>query len=310
MLHYEWGANMDVMNAEIQKKLLKAGKIAAQVRREGILKLAQPGASFVEVMDYCENKIKQLGGEIAWVQMAVNETAAHYCPTDEDKSVSKEGDVIKIDVGVHLDGYMADTATTVEVASEEYKDMIKAAQNALKAALKIAKPGTKLYELGEAQISEAEAFGFTTIKNLSGHSLGRYIIHAGINIPSYNNKDKTELKEGSHIAIEPFVTNGHGMIKEKGTATVFMLEKEKGVRSPYAKKILQEVKPLNGLPFHIRWLTRKFGRGGAALGLRELERIGAVRAYPPLVEVSGGIVAQEEHSVIVKDNPIVYTKEE
>lgn len=304
------GVNMDVINAEIQKKLLKAGKIVAQVRREGILKLAQPGASFVEVMDYCENKIKQLGGEIAWVQMAVNETAAHYCPTDEDNSVSKKGDVIKIDIGVHLDGYIADTATTVEVASEEYKEMIKAAQNALKAALKIAKPGTKLYELGEAQISEAEALGFTTIKNLSGHSLGRYKIHAGMNIPSYNNKDKTELKEGWHIAIEPFVTNGHGMIKEKGLATIFMLEKEKGVRSPYAKKILQEVKPLNGLPFHTRWLTRKFGRGGTALGLKELERIGAVTAYPPLVEVSGGIVAQEEHSVIVKDNPIVYTKEE
>lgn len=296
------------MDPEIQKKLIRAGKIAAQVRNEGAAKLAVSGTSFLKVMDYCEERIRKLNGEVAWAQMAVNETAAHFCPTDDDQSVSKIGDVIKIDIGVHLDGYIADTAMTVEVGSAKYKEMIKAAQNALKAALKIARPGTAYWELGEAQSSEAEALGFTTVKNLSGHTLGQYKIHAGLNVPSYNNKDKTVLKENEVIAIEPFVTNGQGMIKEKGTATIFMLVKEKGVRSPHARKILEEVHPLNGLPFTARWLTRKLGKGATALGLRELLQSNIIRAYPPLVEVSGGIVAQAEHSVIIKDKPMVYTK--
>ncbi len=296
------------MDPEIQKKLLRAGKIAAQVRKEGAARLAVPGTSFLKVMDYCEERIKKLNGEIAWAQMAVNETAAHFCPADDDQSVSKVGDVIKVDIGVHLDGYIADTAMAVEVDSTKYTEMIKAAQKALKAAIKIARPGTAYWELGEAQSSEAEALGFTTVKNLSGHTLGRYQIHAGFNIPSYNNKDKNELKEDDVIAIEPFVTDGQGMIKEKGTATIFMVEKEKGVRSPYARKILEEVKPLKGLPFTTRWLTRKIGKSAAALGLRELLQSNIIRAYPPLVEVSGGIVAQAEHSVIIKDKPLVYTK--
>ncbi|MEW5896693.1 MAG: type II methionyl aminopeptidase [Nanoarchaeota archaeon] len=302
------------MEPEIKEKLLKAGKIAALVKKEGLAKLAVPGTSYLKVMDYCEERINKLGGQIAWAQMAVNDTAAHYCPTDDDTSASKERDLIKIDIGVHIDGYIADNAMTVEVrktgTTGEYQEMIKAAQNALKAALKIAKPETKLWELGEAQYSEAEALGFTTIKNLSGHSLGRYKIHAGISIPSFNNKDKTELKENDVIAIEPFVTNGQGMIKEKGTATIFMVEKEKGVRTPYARKILEFVKPFHGLPFTSRWLSRKFGKSGTALGMRELQNSGIVNAYPPLVEISGGMVAQAEHSVIVKDKPVVYTKGE
>ena len=241
--------------------------------------------------------------------MAINDAAAHFCPTENDTTILKEGDLVKIDIGTHENGYIADNAMTVEVgSSDKYKDMIKASQNALKAAIKLVRPGTQLWELGEAQLSEAEALGFTTVKNLCGHTLAPYKVHGGISIPSYNNKDKTELKEDWQIAIEPFVTNGQGMIKGKGTSTVWMVNKEKGTRSPHAKKILEYVKPLNGLPFTTRQLTREFGRGPAMLGLRELERSNIITGYPPLVEISGGMVAQFEHSMLVKDKPLVYTR--
>jgi len=295
------------MDEETLNKIVKAGKIAAQVRDEGAKKFVV-GASALQVMDFCEKKILDLGGGIAWAQMAINEVAAHYCPEEDDTTILKEGDLVKIDIGTHIDGHLADTAMTVEIGnSNQHKDMIKAAQNALNAAIKIAKPGTKLWELGEAQFSEAEAMGFTTVKNLSGHTLGKYEVHSGVSIPTFNNKDKTELQEGWQVAIEPFITNGQGMIKESGKATIFMVHKEKGVRSPYAKKILDFVKPQQGLPFTTKWLTRKFGRG-VLLGLRELQRIGSVKAYAPLVEVTGAPVAQWEHSLIVKDKPLVYTK--
>ncbi len=298
------------MDPETLNKILKAGKIAAQVRREGAKKFL-PGAKALEIMDFCEKRIIALGGEIAWAQMALNDIAAHYCPEEDDATELKTGDLVKIDIGVHLDGYIADNAMTVEVGtSHQYTDLIKASQNALRAAIKLVRPGCRLWELGEAQLSEAEALGLTTIKNLSGHSIERYKVHAGISIPTFNNKDKTELQEGWQIAIEPFITDGQGMVKDKGKATIFMVQKEKGVRTPSARTILEEVKPRQGLPFTTRWLTRKIGTGATALGLRELLQMQVIRAYPPLGEVSDRKVAQFEHAMIVKDKPLVYTRHE
>lgn len=296
------------MNKDILNKYIKAGKIAAQVRREGAVKLAVAGTPFLETMDFCENRIIELGGGIAWAQMGVNQTAAHFCPNEDEEGISQEGDVIKIDIGVHLDGWIADNAMTVEVNSNKYANMIKAAKNALKAATKLVRPGVQLWELGEAQMSEAEALGFTTIKNLSGHTLGQYKVHGGISIPSFNNKDKHELKEDQIIAIEPFVTDGDGFIKEKNPATVFMMKSNAAARTPYARKIIQEIAPRKGLPFTAKDLTRKFGKGIVALGLRELHRTGVITPHPPLVESSGGIVTQFEHSMVVQDKPLVFTK--
>ena len=297
-----------IVTPEIEQKLLRAGKVAAQVRREGAKKLAVPGASFLEVMDFCESRIKELGAEIAWAQLALNDVAAHECPAQDDKKVSKAGDIIKIDIGTHIDGYIADNAMTVQVETDKYNDLIKASQNALKAAIKLVEPGRELWEIGEAQYSEAEKFGFTTIKNLCGHSLGRHRVHAGVSIPTFNNKDRTQLKKGWQIAIEPFVTPGDGFVVNKGQATVWMMNHLKGVRSPFARKIIDEVKPLNGLPFTNRWITRKFGMGATKLGLRELNRLGIITGYPPLAERTGKMVSQFEHSMIIKDKAKVYTR--
>lgn len=301
------------MSPETIQLLLKAGKVASQVRRETALKLQQPGTSFLEAMDYAEDRILKLGGQIAWAQMGLNDTAAHFCPEQDDAQVSQEGNLIKVDIGVHLDGWIADNAMSVLVGKSsdaELSNLIKASQNALKAAIKLVRPGVQLWELGEAQYSEAEALGFTTVKNLCGHSIERYKVHAGISIPTYNNKDKTEIQAGWQVALEPFVTNGDGLIKEKGKATVFMVEKERNARTPYARKILEEVKPRNSLPFTTRWLTRKFGKGATALGLRELQQLGIIKSYPPLAEVANGMVAQFEHAMIVQDKSLVYTRHE
>jgi methionyl aminopeptidase len=299
------------MNPEVLNNILKAGKIASQVKREGAKKLSVPGTSFLEVMDYCEKKILELNGGIAWAQFGINDIAAHDCCAQDDERISKEGDLIKIDIGVHLDGYIADNAMTITCGSgNEQQDLIKASQNALKAAIKLVRPGVELWELGEAQFSEAEAMGFKTIRNLCGHNLKQYVVHGGISIPTFNNKDRTELKEGMQIAIEPFITDGDGLVKSKGKSTVYMMHKEKGVRSPHARKILEFIKPRNGLPFTHRDLTRNLGKGTTAFGLRELNQSGIVTEYPPLAEVSKALVAQTEHSMIVKDKTIVYTKDD
>ena len=299
------------MDEETKTKILKAGKIASQVRREGAAKFII-GASALEIMDYCEERILELGGGIAWAQMAINQVAAHFCPEEDDQTTLKEGDLVKIDIGVHIDGYIADNAMTVEVGNlGKHTKLIEASKNALREAIKKVKAGTELWELGDAQMKEAMKLKLTTIKNLSGHSIAQYKVHAGISVPSFNTHNKTKLKEGWQIAIEPFVTDGHGLIKESGKATIFMIEQERGVRSPHTRKILEFVKEQNGLPFTTRWLTRKFGKGITALGMRELIKSGIVKEYAPLVEVSNGLVAQFEHSMIVtNEGCIVYTRHE
>ncbi len=301
------------MTPETLQSILKAGKIASQVRRDTAKKLKTTGFSYLQAMDEAEAQILKLGGKIAWAQMAVNDVAAHYCPEEDDPATSQEGQLIKVDIGVHIDGYLADNAMTIEVgSSHKYKDHIKAAQNALKAAIKLVQPGIQLWQLGEAQMSEAEALGLTTVKNLSGHTIEQYKVHGGISIPSYNNKDKTEIKANTQIAIEPFVTEGTGLIKEKGQATIFMLEKQRSTRSLYGQRILNlpEVKTQNGFPFTTRWLTRSLGKSPSLLGLKQLQQDGIIKAYPPLAEVSKGMVAQFEHSMIVGEKTKVYTRHE
>ena len=300
------------LDAKIQAKLIEAGRIAAQVRREGATKLKVVGTSYLEVMDFCENRIVELGGGVAWAQMAVDHVAAHFCPLEDETSVTKTGQLIKIDIGVHIDGWIADNAMTIEVGdSNKWEDLITASQNALKAAIAKVKPGIAISEIGAVQMEEAEKLGFTTIKNLSGHTIDQYTVHAGISIPSFNTGEKTVLEEGMHIAIEPFVTNGDGYVKNEGKSTIFMLRGDVKVRSPYARKIVDFVSLRKGLPFTTRHVTKEFSKGVFALGVRELSKFEVFESYPPLAERSGGMVAQFEHSMIVtKDGALVYTRHE
>ena len=184
------------MNPEIKGKILKAGEIASQVRREGAQKLKVVGTSYLEVMDYCESRILELGGELAWAQMAVNHVAAHFCPEEDETQVTKEGQLIKIDIGVHIDGWIADNAMTIEVGdSNQWGKLIEASQNALREAIKKVKAGVAISELGKVQMDEAKKLGFTTIKNLSGHTIEQYTVHAGISIPSFDTGEKTVFPE-------------------------------------------------------------------------------------------------------------------
>ncbi len=306
-----------IVSEEDIPKLIKAGKIAAQVRREGAKMLHKKGTSLLKAMDYCESRIIELGGGIAWAQYAINEVAAHGCPTDNNTDTTKAGQLIKIDIGVHIDGLIADNAMTIEVGAPEggfggkYKDLITASQNALREAIKLVKPGVTLSELGKAQAQEAEKLGLTTIKNLCGHTLAPNTVHAGISIPSYDTKDKTQLKEGMQIAIEPFVTDGDGFVKGSSESTIFMIKGSISTRSPYAKKVIKFTKNLNGLPFTTRWLTREFKETPTRLALKELSKSPKFESYPPLIESSKGMVAQFEHSMIItKDGPLVYTRHE
>jgi len=287
------------------EKYIKAGKIAGEALQYG-QSLIKSGAKVREVLEKVEEKIVQMGGQPAFpAQISLNEFAAHSCSDLQDATILSD-QVVKLDLGVHIDGCIADTALTIDL-SGKYTDLVKASREALNNALKIAVPGTPLGEIGKVIQETISSYGFSPIKNLSGHGLGKFEIHSSPSIPNYDNGNKNVLKEGMVIAIEPFASTGSGMVQESSPATVFTLTKDSGVRDPITRNILKEIKTYQGLPFAKRWLEVKFGNK-TNFALRQLDAAECLYAHPPLFDTARGMVSQMEHSVIVMEKPIVFTR--
>ena len=293
------------MDAETLEKYKKAGKIASTAREFGKEKI-KVGVKLLDVCEEVEKKIFELGGTPAFpAQISLNNIAAHFCPEPNDDITFKQGDIAKLDIGVHVDGYVADTAVTIDLGDN--KALVDASKNALEAAIKIAKPGVKTSEIGKAIHAEITNLGFSPIRNLSGHGVGKFMIHGPPSIPNYDTKDNVLLEEDMVIAIEPFASKGSGMIHETENANIFMVVQKKPIRSPIAREVLNEIQKYGGLPFTTRWLTKKFPLLKVRLALRELLNAEVIRAYSPLPDK--GLVSQHEHTIIItKDEPIVITK--
>lgn len=290
------------------EKIKLAGKIAAEAR-EYAKNLVKPGVSYLEIAEKVEQKISVLGGRPAFpFNISINNIAAHHTPVFGEKLVLKEGDVVKLDLGAHIDGHIADTAVSVSVGkSEENQKLIAASEAALNAAIKLAIPGTEVWQIGKAVNEEIERLGFRPIRNLTGHLVEIYDLHAGIAIPNFNNKNKTKLEKGMVVAIEPFATNGSGYIEEAAEVEIYRLEKEGNMRSnrDILNFIITEYRTL---PFAKRWLVNKFGAVKTNLALKEMMLRGIIHPYHALVEKDGSKVAQTEHTILLGEKQIITTK--
>jgi len=292
-----------------REALIKAGEIARQVKRE-VTGLIRPGAKLYDIAEFVERRIVELGGKPAFpCNLSINEVAAHYTPYRGDESTLGEGDYLKVDLGVHVDGYIADTALTFRVGMEE-DELMKAAREALENAISTVRAGVRINEIGRAIEETIRGRGFNPIVNLSGHKVERYRLHAGVSIPNvYRPGDTYELREGDVIAIEPFATIGAGQVIEVPPALIFMYIRDRPVRMSHARRLLMHIKNnYKTLPFAYRWLQGFMPEGQLKLALAQLEKMGAIRGYPILREVRGGNVAQFEHTVIVeKDGAYITT---
>ena len=200
------------------KDWIKAGEIASEALEYG-KGLIKKDRSVIEIVEKVENKIFQLGGKPAFpVQISINEIAAHYAPIKENLLI-KESDIVKLDVGAHVNGAIGDNAVTVG----NNKELIQASRDALNEAIKIIQIGTKLKDIGKIIDKTISSYGFNPIKNLTGHSIDIYEQHSGLSIPNYDDGDDTKLKKGMVIAIEPFATTGIGMIEEGKDSGIFKL---------------------------------------------------------------------------------------
>lgn len=277
------------------KDWIRAGEIASQAREFG-KQIIRPGFRLLDISEKIEKKIVELDGKCAFpAQLSVNNIAAHYNPIVNDESVLKEGDLVKLDLGVHINGAVADTAVTVDLGNNT--KLTNASKEALKSAIEFIKPGVEVREIGRIINKTIEGYGFKSIKNLGGHGIELYRVHTSPFIPNFDNGDNTKLKKGQVIAIEPFATNGAGFVYEGNPSEVYELKAVKPVRNANSRVMLNHInKEYRTLPFAKRWLTNLKGYN---LALHLLVKQGIVYSYPQLPEKSKGLVSQHEHTLIV-----------
>ena len=277
----------------------KSGEICKKAREYGVT-LIKENVKLLDIAEKIEEKIRELGGECAFpVDVSLNYVAAHDTPKFNDDRILNISDVVKLDIGVHVNGKVSDTAVTVEVGTNKYEKLIKASEEALDNAIKIIKPGVKLKEIGNLIQKTIQKYGFSPIINLSGHGVDEYVVHSKPIIPNCDNNDNTELKENMVIAIEPFATDGEGKVTEGKPSGIYELISEKNIRNDNARKILNFVKEkYKTLPFCERWIMKEFGNS-AKLSLLLLEREGIIKQFNVLPEIKKGQVSQAERTVIV-----------
>jgi len=292
------------MEDEVYEKYKLAGSIAADAREFG-KELIKSGVSYLDIVNKIELKILNDGAGLAFpVNISINDIAAHFSPKHNDRLIFQKGDVVKLDIGAHIDGYIADTALTIEVESNLNNDLIKASTDALDVAINLMKPGINLTELGGAVQKTISSYGFKPIDNLTGHSMKRYLLHAGVSIPSVSNTvNNSDLKAGDVLAIEPFATTGAGHVVSGGGSNIYLCKEIlnlKLIRDSRSKLMFDKVKKqFKTLPFAQRWFEKQFSNSD--ITLRKLSFLGLLKHYPQLIDAKKGVVSQAEHTVILTE---------
>jgi len=293
---------MNYPDEEILEKFRSSGKILRETREEMKSNVCE-GMPIIQVCEKAENLIRTKGGKPAFpCNVSINEVAAHYTSPPEDERKIPEEAVVKVDLGVHVDGYVTDTAFTA-CFNPEHRQMADAAEYALKTAVENIHADMNVSKIGSLIENAIRNRGFKPISNLTGHSVGRYLIHAGTSIPNLSQLSLTKVKAGEVYAIEPFVTlpEAVGRVEDSPETTIFRLVKAKSVNNPYAKQLMKYIEAnFKTLPFAERWLKDGVPEQKYREAFRELLASKSVMGYPVFVEVSGNPVTQAEHTVLIK----------
>ena len=276
--------------------------------------LIRPGASVLEVCEEVEDLIRKLSDGPAFpCNLSVGHEAAHYSPLPEDPKRLPDKGIVKLDLGAHVQGRIADSAISVLLKEDErHAKLSGAVKEALERALERARPGLSVSAIGTTISVTIRKRGFKPISNLGGHGLAPYLVHSGVSIPNVPERLPWRLEPGRAYAIEPFGTDGAGYVVEGKDVTIFSLnprppkgwERRAGEYKEWVEIIYERFKTL---PFSPRWLLDLAPFPKLAEGLAKLSRTGVLIAYPILLEAKRGEVAQWEHTIFVKEDGIVVT---
>jgi len=285
------------------EKFAESGRILAEVRQY-VRTMQVRGRKVIDVCEEVEGKIRELGGKPAFpCNVGINEVAAHYTSPWDDASLVPDGSIVKVDFGVELDGFATDTAMPVSL-NPTYDSMIIAAEAALQEAIAAVAPGRKLSDVGGVVERCIDRYGFKPIRNLTGHKIDRYNLHAGKSIPNVSGIESGRFEVGEVFAIEPFVTfrNAEGLVTDGEASYIYRFVKAKGAKSKAAVKLAEYIRDTyHGLPFASRWVHNSHS-GVEYSAFEELVLNRCVAGYPVLVEVSGQPIAQAEHTIVVTEN--------
>lgn len=295
---------------------------AAEVHRQARLyarKTIRPGMSMLSVADTIEDATRALVEEHELESgvgfptgLSLNEVAAHYTPNGNDKLFLKEGDIMKVDIGVHVKGRIVDSAFTLSF-NPDYENLLKAVEDATNTGVREAGIDVRVGDIGGMIQEVMESYEVTigtktmpvkAIRNLTGHNIGNYQIHGGKSVPIVKSDDATKMEEGEYFAIETFGSTGRGHVVESGEcshyAKVIDGPKIRKDTPASAKAVLATINRSFGtLPWCRRYLERT-GETGYLYGLQRLVREGIVQEYPPLKDQAGSMTAQFEHTILLR----------
>lgn len=284
-------------------KWRKAGEISAAAIELGRMLIKEDAVLF-DVAEQIEDFMRENGAIPAFpTNLSRNEVAAHYTPSSTEKNVVfHKGDVIKLDLGAQIDGFIADTAVTIEVGTTKWEKLIEASKKALEEAIAIMGPNSNLATVGGVIESVINKYGYKPIRNLTGHLIERNVLHAGISVPNVNQRIMQRPRIGQVFAIEPFATNGDGHVVSGPTGNIYHFQRDRPQRLPEARRLLQTIgNKYPHTPFAERWLIRD-GHERTASSIQFLLKSVAIKSYPQLIESGHGMVSQHEHTVLITED--------
>lgn len=285
------------------EKWRRAGEISASAIELGRM-IIKEGAPLLEVADQIEDFMRDNGAVPAFpTNLSRNEVAAHFTPASTDHDlVFRAGDVVKLDLGAQIDGFIADTAVTIEVGTKKYEKLIESSRKALDEAISVMGPNANLSTVGGTIETVINSYGFKPIRNLTGHLIERNVLHAGISVPNVQQRIMQRPRIGQVFAIEPFSTDGEGQVISGPSGNIYHYQRERPVRMPDQRRILQAVaKNYPYTPFAERWLAKETGER-THLALQQLLKQVLIKSYPQLIEAGRGMVAQHEHTVLITED--------
>ena len=285
-----------MLDQEQLARLRKAGRVASQARDIGISMVGE-GVRLLDVAQEVESYIRSHGCGLAFpCNLGINEVAAHYTPCMGDKLTFKRGDVVKVDCGAEIDGYVGDTAATVEVGTNRHKALIEASAGAREAVASFIAAGVKLKDIGGTVETVIRSKGFKPIENLCGHEIKPYNLHAGLSVPSYDNGSNSALTAGMMVAVEPFATTGIGIVDDGPPGNIVRIIRERRLADPKATEFYQYCKgEFKSFPF----CARSCDFPDAERHMRTLVRHGVVTSYSQMIEARKGMVSQHEYTFYI-----------
>jgi len=304
-----------------QTDTYKEARLAAEAHRQTrqyMQKIIKPGMTMIEIAETLETVSRKLikengleAGQAFPTGVSLNHCAAHYTPNAGDPTVLKYDDVMKVDFGTHINGRIIDCAWTVTF-NPKYDRLLEAVKDATNTGIREAGIDVRLCDIGESiqevmESYEVELDGKTyqvkSIRNLNGHSIGPYQIHAGKTVPIVKGGEATRMEEGEFYAIETFGSTGKGYVHDDMETSHYMKNFDVGhvpLRLSKSKQLLNVINRNFGtLAFCRRWLDR-LGETKYLMGLKNLCDVGIIDPYPPLCDVKGCYTAQYEHTIVLR----------